>query len=104
MNPLAYFREKYVPLADANVNIMTHAFNYGTGCFEGIRGYWNEAERQMFLFRMTEHYQRLLTSRESSASPARTQWKTCVPRRPRWFGGTSCGKTATFVRFSTRDR
>lgn len=62
MNPLAYFREKYVPLADANINIMTHAFNYGTGCFEGIRGYWNEAERQMFLFRMPEHFQRLLTS------------------------------------------
>ncbi|MGH2459607.1 MAG: branched-chain amino acid transaminase [Chloroflexota bacterium] len=62
MNPLAYFRDQYVPLADANINIMTHAFNYGTGCFEGIRGYWNDAERQMFLFRLTEHYQRLVTS------------------------------------------
>src|SRR5581483_11853928 len=62
MNPLAYFRGNFVPLADANVNIMTHAFNYGTGCFEGIRGYWNEEERQMYLFRVREHYQRLLTS------------------------------------------
>lgn len=62
MNPLAYFREKFVPLADANINIMTHAFNYGTGCFEGIRGYWNEDDRQLYLFRMPEHYQRLLTS------------------------------------------
>lgn len=62
MNPLAYFHGRFVPLADANVNIMTHAFNYGTGCFEGIRGYWNENERQMYLFRMREHYQRLLTS------------------------------------------
>lgn len=62
MNPLAYFRGRFVPLADANVNIMTHAFNYGTGCFEGIRGYWNDAEHQMYLFRMREHYQRFLTS------------------------------------------
>lgn len=62
MNPLAYFRGNFVPLADANVNIMTHAFNYGTGCFEGIRGYWNEEERQMYLFRMREHFQRLVTS------------------------------------------
>ncbi|HVC32406.1 MAG TPA: branched-chain amino acid transaminase [Chloroflexota bacterium] len=62
MIPLAYFREQFVPLADANVNIMTHAFNYGTGCFEGIRGYWSQDDRQMYLFRMREHYQRLLTS------------------------------------------
>src|SRR5207249_11006452 len=62
MAPQAYFRGAFVPLADANINIMTHAFNYGTGCFEGIRGYWNSAEEQVFLFRLRDHYQRLLTS------------------------------------------
>jgi branched-chain amino acid aminotransferase len=62
MIPQAYFRGQFVPLAEANVNIMTHAFNYGTGCFEGIRGYWNEDEHQVFLFRLRDHYQRLLTS------------------------------------------
>jgi len=62
MDPQAYFRGKFVPLADANINIMTHAFNYGTGCFEGIRGYWNADEKQVFLFRLREHYQRLVTS------------------------------------------
>jgi branched-chain amino acid aminotransferase len=62
MVPQAFFHEKYVPLADANINIMTHAFNYGTGCFEGIRGYWNVEQRQVFLFRLREHYQRLITS------------------------------------------
>jgi len=60
--PQAFFQGKFVPLADANINIMTHAFNYGTGCFEGIRGYWNEEQEQMYLFRLREHYQRLLTS------------------------------------------
>jgi branched-chain amino acid aminotransferase len=62
MVPQAFFHEKYVPLAEANINIMTHAFNYGTGCFEGIRGYWNVEQRQVFLFRLREHYQRLITS------------------------------------------
>jgi branched-chain amino acid aminotransferase len=38
---------------------MTHAFNYGTGCFEGIRGYWNEQQGQLYLFRLKEHYERM---------------------------------------------
>ncbi|MFH2033610.1 MAG: branched chain amino acid aminotransferase, partial [Candidatus Margulisiibacteriota bacterium] len=34
----AFFNGKIVPFKDAKVSIMTHAFNYGTACFEGIRG------------------------------------------------------------------
>lgn len=59
---LAYFQGNIVPLADANVNIMTHSFMYGTAVFEGIRGYWNEREQQMYLFRLKEHYERMLDS------------------------------------------
>lgn len=40
----------------------THAFAYGTACFEGIRGYWNEQDQQVYLFRLREHYERLLRS------------------------------------------
>src|ERR1700730_10161190 len=58
----AYFRKQIVPLAEANVNVMTHAFNYGTACFEGIRGNWNEAKGQLFLFRVRDHYERLRRS------------------------------------------
>lgn len=58
----AYFQGKIVPLADANVNVMTHAFLYGTACFEGIRAYWSEEENQLLIFRMREHYRRLLNS------------------------------------------
>ncbi|HIP97534.1 MAG TPA: branched-chain amino acid transaminase, partial [Anaerolineae bacterium] len=47
---------------EAKVSIMTHAFNYGTGCFEGIRAYWNEEDEQLYVFRMKEHYQRMLRS------------------------------------------
>lgn len=57
---IAYFEGKFVPLADAKVNVMTHAFNYGTGIFEGIRGYFNRDEHELYLFRLAEHYQRML--------------------------------------------
>ena len=40
--PYAYFQKQIVPLAEAKIGIMTHAFNYGTGVFEGIRGNCNE--------------------------------------------------------------
>jgi branched-chain amino acid aminotransferase len=38
---------------------MTHGFSYGTGCFEGIRGYWNPATHEVYLFRLREHFERL---------------------------------------------
>ena len=59
LNSVAYFNNEFISLKDANINIMTHAFQYGTGIFEGIRGYWNEDEKQMYIFRMKEHYERL---------------------------------------------
>lgn len=60
--PYAYFQKKVVPLADAKIGIMTHAFNYGTGVFEGIRGNWNEEQETIHLFRVPEHLERLRMS------------------------------------------
>lgn len=60
--PYAYIRKQFVPLADAKIGVMTHAFNYGTGCFEGIRGNWNEGHEKIFLFRLRDHFSRLLRS------------------------------------------
>lgn len=62
MPQVAFFQKKFVPLEDAKVNIMTHALHYGTACFEGIRGNWNEEEQQSYLFRVKEHYERLQRS------------------------------------------
>lgn len=59
MPKYAFFEGQIVPIEQAKISIMAHAFNYGTGCFEGIRGYWNEAEQQLYLFRMPEHYKRM---------------------------------------------
>jgi len=58
----AYFQKQIVPLEEAKIGIMTHAFNYGTACFEGIRGNWNKDQGQLYLFRVREHYQRLAKS------------------------------------------
>ncbi|MPZ13176.1 MAG: branched-chain amino acid transaminase [Chloroflexi bacterium] len=62
MGSYAYFRQHIVPLEDAKVSIVTHALNYGTGCFEGIRGNWNPEHEQIYLFRMREHFDRLMRS------------------------------------------
>src|ERR1035437_600886 len=44
---------------DSRLGLMTHALHYGTACFEGIRGYWNEQREQLYLFRALEHFERL---------------------------------------------
>lgn len=58
----AYFEGKFVPYSEARVGVLTHALNYGTGVFGGLRGYWNEDEEQLFLFRPRDHYRRFLNS------------------------------------------
>jgi branched-chain amino acid aminotransferase len=59
MPKYAFFKGQFVPIEQAQVSIMTHSFNYGTGCFEGIRAYWNEQEGQLYVFRLREHYERM---------------------------------------------
>jgi branched-chain amino acid aminotransferase len=58
----AFFRGEFVPLRDANINVMTHGFNYGTAVFEGIRAYWNPDEEQLFALELLPHYRRIQAS------------------------------------------
>jgi len=62
MPRFAIFKGQLVPIEEAKVSIMTHAFNYGTGCFEGIRAYWNADAKQQYVFRLKEHFERMLRS------------------------------------------
>lgn len=55
----AYFEGDMVPIAEATVSIATHAFNYGTSVFEGIRAYRQDDGTTALLF-AREHYERLL--------------------------------------------
>jgi len=49
-NRFAIFQGEIVPIEMAQISIMSHIVNYGTGCFGGIRGYWNEGEQQLLVF------------------------------------------------------
>jgi branched-chain amino acid aminotransferase len=59
---ICYFEGDYVPMRDAKVSIMTHAFMYGTATFEGIRAYWNEEQGQLYGLKLREHVERLRQS------------------------------------------
>jgi len=59
---LIYFENDFVPLGQAKVNILTHALHYGTGVFEGIRGYWSADEQDLFLVRCEDHFRRWKTN------------------------------------------
>ena len=58
----AYFEGKIVPFGDAKVSIATHGLNYGTAAFGGLRGYWNESQKKLFVFRPLDHFKRFLHS------------------------------------------
>ena len=58
----AYFEGRIVPMGEAKISITTHALHYGTACFEGIRGYWNEDHGQLYLLKLREHYERMADS------------------------------------------
>lgn len=58
----AYFQGKIVPYSEAKVGVLTHALNYGTAAFAGLRAYWNEQQQQQYIFRSHDHYHRLLNS------------------------------------------
>lgn len=47
---------------DAKVGLLTHGLQYGTGCFEGIRGYWVPADRELYLLQLREHFERLTSN------------------------------------------
>ncbi len=59
MPSFAYFDKQFVPLAKAKLGVMTNALHYGTAIFEGIRGNWNSDQKQIYLFRLKEHFERL---------------------------------------------
>jgi len=58
----AYFQGKIVPYSEAKVGVLTHALNYGTAAFGGVRAYWNEDKKQLYIFRANAHYRRFLNS------------------------------------------
>ena len=60
--PYAYIRGEIVPTEDATVNIATHALQYGTGAFAGIRGYMDVTGESINIIRLADHAKRLMDS------------------------------------------
>jgi len=58
----AFLEGKIVPIDKAKIDIRTNALQYGTAIFEGIRCYWNEKTKTSYVFRMEDHYRRLITN------------------------------------------
>ena len=56
-NSFAYLNGAWKPLTECVVPVNTHALQYGTGCFEGIRGYWDGTRVNLLFLR--EHFARL---------------------------------------------
>lgn len=59
---LVYAGGEFRRYGDAKVGLLTHGLQYGTGCFEGIRGYWDSGERELYLVQLREHFERLAVS------------------------------------------
>jgi branched-chain amino acid aminotransferase len=57
-----FFDGEYRQYKDVHLGLMTHALHYGTGCFEGIRGYWSETQQQLFCVLVEAHFKRLQQS------------------------------------------
>lgn len=61
-NRFIWYKREIVNVNDAKVNILAPTTQFGLNVFEGIPCYWNEKEKQMYAFRLNEHYERLLRS------------------------------------------
>jgi len=60
LSKFVWFDGKFIPLEKANIPITTHAIQYGTTIFEGIRGYWNS--KNLYIFRLDDHIKRFRNS------------------------------------------
>ncbi|HEY6234158.1 MAG TPA: branched-chain amino acid transaminase [Candidatus Elarobacter sp.] len=59
---IVYHRGAFRPYREATLGLLTHALQYGTGCFEGIRAFWNDGAEQLYVFEPVAHYRRLRRS------------------------------------------
>ena len=46
-----FYKGRVVPYSEVKFGVLTHAMNYGTAVFGGLRAYWNDDEKQLFVFR-----------------------------------------------------
>ncbi len=62
MSKIIYFNGKFVDEKEAVVPVTTHALHYGTGCYEGIRAYYDAGSNSLLGFRIEDHFKRFENS------------------------------------------
>ena len=61
-NRRIWYKGEILNVNDAKINILAPTSQFGLNVFEGIPCYWNEDEKQLYAFRLNDHYDRLLRS------------------------------------------
>lgn len=61
-NRRIWFKGEILNVNDAKINVLAPTSQFGLNVFEGIPCYWNEVEKQLYAFRLEDHYARLLRS------------------------------------------
>jgi len=61
-NRFIWYKGEILNVNDAKINILAPTAQFGLNVFEGIPCYWNEEEKQLYAFRLDDHYNRLLRS------------------------------------------
>ena len=87
-----FLDDRIVPWDEGTVHVDSAAFKFGSAVFEGLRGYWNAEQEEMFLFRMEEHMDRLVFSQrfmryDEIITPAYVAEKTLELIRANGFRG-----------------
>ena len=62
VNRRIWFKGEILNVNDAKVNVLAPTSQFGLNVFEGIPCYWNDDEKQLYAFRLDEHYERLIRS------------------------------------------
>lgn len=61
-NRFIWYKGEIVNVNDAKINILAPTAQFGLNVFEGIPCYWNDEQKQLYAFRLDDHYDRLLRS------------------------------------------
>lgn len=61
-NRFIWFKGEIANVNDAKINVLAPTAQFGLNVFEGIPCYWNDEEKQLYAFRLHDHYARLLRS------------------------------------------
>lgn len=61
-NRFIWLKGEIINVNDARINVLSPTAQFGLNVFEGIPCYWNNKKKQLYAFRLHDHYARLLSS------------------------------------------